>query len=66
LTDGLDLVAFAARYGVDVWDRYGPDLARFVEAGWMRHEPGRRLALTRTGMLVANEVMAVFISPPVR
>ena len=66
LTAGLDLVSFAARYGVDVWGRYGADLARFVEAGWMRHEPGRRLALTRNGMLVANEVMAVFIGPPVR
>ena len=28
--------------------------------------PGRRLALTRHGMLLANDVMAVFIGGPVR
>ena len=39
-TDGLDLSAIAARYGVDVWARYGPDLARFVDAGLLVHEPG--------------------------
>ena len=66
LTEGLDLPAIAARYGVDVWDRYGGELARFTDAGWVVHDAGRRLALTRTGMLVANEVMAVFIGPPVR
>jgi oxygen-independent coproporphyrinogen-3 oxidase len=66
LTDGLDLVSVHARYGLDVWDRYGVELARFIDAGWMVHEPGRRLALTRAGMLVANEVMAVFIGPAVR
>jgi oxygen-independent coproporphyrinogen-3 oxidase len=61
LTDGLDLAAIATRYGVDVWDRYGVELERFVEAGVLRHEPKRRLALTRQGMLLANEVMAVFL-----
>jgi len=66
LTVGLDLPAIATRYGVDVWDRYGLDLARFVDAGLLVHEPGRRLALTRPGMLLANEVMAVFIGPTVR
>jgi hypothetical protein len=54
------------RYGLDVWQRYGPQLGQFVDAGWLAHEPGRRLALTREGMLVANEIMAVFIGPPVR
>ena len=28
LTAGLDLAAIAARYGVDVWRRYGAELAR--------------------------------------
>jgi oxygen-independent coproporphyrinogen-3 oxidase len=62
LTDGLDLSAIAARYDVDVWARYGPDLSRFVDAGLLVHEPARRLRLTRSGMLLANEVMAVFIT----
>jgi oxygen-independent coproporphyrinogen-3 oxidase len=61
LTDGLDLSSLAARYGVDVWGRYGDELQRFVEARVLIHEPHRRLALTRSGMLLANEVMAVFI-----
>jgi len=39
---------------------------RFVAAGLLVHEPGKRLALTRAGMLLANEVMAVFIGRPVR
>jgi oxygen-independent coproporphyrinogen-3 oxidase len=61
LTSGLDLPAFTMRYGIDVWSRYGGALARFVDAGLLVHEAGRRLALTRPGMLMANEVMAVFI-----
>jgi oxygen-independent coproporphyrinogen-3 oxidase len=66
LTEGLDLAAVTTRYGVDVWARYGSDLERFVDAGWLVHDPGRRLRLTRHGMLLANEVMAVFIGPTVR
>ncbi len=41
--------------------RYGAELQRFVEAGFLIYEPHLRLALTRSGMLMANEVMAVFI-----
>jgi oxygen-independent coproporphyrinogen-3 oxidase len=66
LVGGLDLQAIAARYGVDVWGRYGAELQRAVDAGLLTHEPGRRLALTRHGMLLANEVMAVFIGTNVR
>jgi oxygen-independent coproporphyrinogen-3 oxidase len=61
LSEGLDLPAFQGRYGVDVWARHGDELARFVSAGLLTHEPGRRLALTRQGMLLANEIMMVFI-----
>jgi oxygen-independent coproporphyrinogen III oxidase len=67
LTGGPDLAAIEARYGVNVWDEYGPELERFVDAGLLVYEPARRqLALTRPGMLLANEVMAVFIDRPVR
>jgi oxygen-independent coproporphyrinogen-3 oxidase len=66
LTEGLDLAALAGRYGVDVWERYSGELARLVDAGLLVHEPGVRLRLTRSGMLLANEVMAVFIGPAVR
>jgi len=60
LVEGLDLDAVQNRYGVDVWRKYGAELARFLEAGVLRRD-GRRLALTRSGMLLANEVMTVFV-----
>ena len=66
LRDGLDLASISKRHGLDIWDRYGQDLAAFVEAGLLVHEPRRRLALTRAGMLLANDIMAVFIGRPVR
>ncbi len=66
LTEGVDLQAVLTRYGVDVWQRYGRDLERYVAAGLLVHEAGRRLALTRPGMLLANEVMTVFIGGAVR
>ncbi len=66
LVEGLNLPAVQERHGVDIWARYGQDLATFVHAGLLVHEPGRRLALTRAGMLLANEVMSVFIGRAVR
>ncbi len=60
LADGVDIEAVGARYGVDVWARFGEGLQRFVEAGVLVREH-TRLRLTREGMLVANEVMAVFV-----
>jgi oxygen-independent coproporphyrinogen-3 oxidase len=66
LTDGVDLATVSQHHGIDIWARYGQDLAPYVSAGLLVHEPGRRLALTRRGMLLANDVMAVFIGGPVR
>lgn len=66
LTDGVDLRAIRERHGVDVWDRYGAELEPFVRAEMVRHVPKTRLALTRRGMLVASELMTVFISGAVR
>lgn len=61
LVEGLDLPQMRERHSVDIWGQYGQDLGTFVDAGLLVHEPGRRLALTRNGMLLANEVMSVFI-----
>ena len=61
LADGVDLAGIALRYGVDVWQIYGNALEPHVQAGHLVHEPGKRIFLTRTGMLVANDVMAIFI-----
>ena len=66
LTDGVEVPAVSRDHGIDIWSRYGPDLIPYVSAGLLLHEPGRRLALTRRGMLLANDVMTVFIGGPVR
>jgi putative oxygen-independent coproporphyrinogen III oxidase len=60
LVDGIDENAIQTRYGVDVWRRYGPDLEPFIELGCLRRD-GSRLSLTRQGMLVAHEIMSVFV-----
>lgn len=60
LTDGVDRAGFAARYGLDPWDRYGDALAPFVEGRQVWHRHGK-FGLTREGMLVANSVLQVFV-----
>ena len=60
LTGGVDIEAAGARYETDVWATFGEPLRPFLEAGWLVRE-GDRLRLTRDGMLMANEVMAVFV-----
>jgi oxygen-independent coproporphyrinogen III oxidase len=60
LADGIDANAIQTRYGVDVWRRFGGELEKFLDAGLLRRD-GTRLWLTRQGMLLAHEVMAVFV-----
>lgn len=60
LSDGVNLEEIRARYGVDVWGRFGAELEPFVVDGRLRRE-GPVLRLTREGMLIAHEVMAVFV-----
>jgi oxygen-independent coproporphyrinogen-3 oxidase len=60
LNVGISVAATAARYGVDLDARFGPDLRRFQDAGAVERD-GDRLRLTRRGMLVANDVLGVFI-----
>jgi len=60
LVDGIDANAIQTRYGIDVWRRFGPDLERFLDAGLLRRD-GARFWLTPRGMLLAHEVMAVFV-----
>ena len=60
LAEGVDLASVESRYGVNVRQRYGGALAPFVEAGLVAGE-GQRLHLTRQGMLLANEIMSVFV-----
>ena len=60
LNDGIDEDAVARRYGIDVWRRYGSDLQPCVDGGLLMRQD-RRMWLTRRGMLLAHEVMAVFV-----
>ena len=60
LTAGVNLDEIRRRYGVDVWQKYGPELEPFVQNGCLMRDCDR-LRLTRRGMLLANEVMTVFV-----
>jgi oxygen-independent coproporphyrinogen-3 oxidase len=60
LTEGVNLDAIRAVYDVDVWDRYGRELEPFLASGMLRRT-GDRMWLTRQGMLLAHEVMTIFV-----
>jgi oxygen-independent coproporphyrinogen-3 oxidase len=60
LSDGIDEREVERRYGIDIWQRYGSDLQPYVEDGLLMRQD-RRMWLTRRGMLLAHEVMAVFV-----
>ena len=60
LNRGVDLSTLSQRYSVDIWARFRDRLAPFREAGLLVKE-GDCIRLTRQGMLMANEVMAVFV-----
>ena len=65
LNAGLDLPAVKVRYDVDVWNRYAEELQPFVDQGVLVYD-GRSLRLPRAGMLLAHEIMSVFIRSTVR
>jgi len=60
LADGLRLDVVNSRYGVDVWRQFGENLEPFLESELLERS-GNTLRLTRRGMLLAHEVMAVFV-----
>jgi hypothetical protein len=49
-----------ARYDRDLWGRHEAALRPLAAAGRLTIE-GTRVALTREGMLVANEIMALVV-----
>ena len=65
LNVGVDLRTVKERYGVDVWTEFGRELQPFVDEGFLIYDD-RSLRLTRAGMLLAHEVMTVFIRSTVR
>jgi oxygen-independent coproporphyrinogen-3 oxidase len=60
LTRGIDRQSFKDRYGADPFEMFAMALAPAVEAGlvWVKDEA---FGLTRSGMLVANEILTVFV-----
>ena len=60
LTEGIDLRAFQERYGLDIEARYGHHLRPYLDAGLVLIDAGR-LHLSRRGMLVANDVLLIFL-----
>jgi oxygen-independent coproporphyrinogen-3 oxidase len=62
LSEGLSAEAVQAHYGIDLWAEFGAELQPFRDLGWLIYDEGR-LRLTRAGMLLAHEIMAVFIRP---
>jgi oxygen-independent coproporphyrinogen III oxidase len=60
LTDGIDLAKVSDRYGSDVWTRYGEALTPFIRDGFVIRDESR-LRLSRNGMLLANEILQVFV-----
>ena len=60
LVEGINEEHYRVRFGQDVWTRYGEALSPAVEAGLLVRERSR-IRLTRRGMLLANEVMQVFV-----
>jgi oxygen-independent coproporphyrinogen-3 oxidase len=65
LARGVDLGEIQASYGVDIWECYREALEPFRTEGLLIYDAAF-LRLTRAGMLLANEIMRVFISPSVR
>lgn len=60
LTEGISLSNLQRRYGVDVLARYGEALAPAQDAGLLVVDRDT-MQLTRRGLLVASEVMQVFV-----
>jgi oxygen-independent coproporphyrinogen-3 oxidase len=60
LAEGVDFDRVGARYGVDLWSRYGPALQPLASARRLTIE-GHTVRLTRDGMLVANDIMQMFV-----
>ena len=60
LTRGLAIAGVRAAYGVDVLERWGPAFQPALEAGLLVSD-GRRLSLTRHGMLLANEILELVV-----
>ncbi len=60
MNDGIDEAAFLARWRVDAWASHSDVLSLRLEVGHV-WRAGGRFGLTRTGMLVANDLLSELI-----
>jgi len=60
LTKGVSGSEFTERFGADIHDIYGKEIARFVKEGLLEEEGGY-IRLTERGLDLANRVMQAFI-----
>ena len=60
MNEGLEETAFRERWGIDVWESHADVLSLRLEAGHVWRNGGR-FGLTRTGMLVANDLLSELI-----
>lgn len=59
---GADLAEARARFGVDVWQRYGLQLEPIIKKGLARYDGDKqRLWLTPKGMEIGNQTFAIFV-----
>ena len=59
---GADLAEARARFGVDVWERYGLQLEPIIKKGLARYDGDKqRLWLTPKGMEIGNQIFAIFV-----
>ena len=60
LMRGIDLKRHHLQFGADIRDSHGTELTRFHDAGLIVYD-GDLLRLTRSGMLLSNEVFSAFV-----
>ncbi len=60
MNDGIDESQFRARWGIDAWEPHADALSLRIQTGHV-WRTGGRFGLTRSGMLVANDVLSELI-----
>jgi oxygen-independent coproporphyrinogen-3 oxidase len=60
LKEGVNLLAHQQHFGVNVHERYADELTRLREAGLIELS-NERMAISRAGKVLANEVFAAFV-----
>ncbi|WP_242857004.1 hypothetical protein [Pseudobacteroides cellulosolvens] len=60
LTQGISILDFKERYGIEIMDRFGEQFNKLIARGLVEYKD-KRLMLTETGLDYANQVFMEFI-----